>query len=141
MSTRPRIRTIKPEMGQDEKFGGQLTRDGRLLFIGLISLADDQGRFRALPSVIIGHWYPYDPDAPRKLSSWLRELVTQQMVVLYEVDHVPYGWLPGWHHQRINRKTDSLLPPPPDGMSPHGAITEESVNGRGGVTELSRRAA
>lgn len=140
MSTRPRIRSIKPEMGQDEKFG-QLSRDARLLFVGLISLADDEGRFRALPSVILGHWYPYDSDAARRLQTWLGELQAQRMVVLYEVASVPYGWLPGWHHQRINRKTDSLLPAPPDVVSPHGAITEDSLNGHGVVHELSRSAA
>lgn len=127
-------------MGQDEKFG-QLSRDGRLLFVGLITLADDEGRFRALPSVILGHWYPYDPDAPRKLSAWLQELEQKAMVVLYDVDSVPYGWLPGWHHQKINRKTESLLPAPPISWNAHGVITEDSLNGHGEVSELSRRAA
>lgn len=140
MSTRPRIRSIKPEMGQDEKFG-QISRDGRLLFLGLISLADDEGRFRALPNVILGHWYPYDPDAPRKLNGWLDELSGIGMVTLYSVDGIPYGWLPGWHHQRINRKTPSLLPSPPFSRSAHEHVTEDSVNGHGVVTEFSRSAA
>lgn len=140
MSTRPRIRSLKPEMGQDEKFG-QLSRDSRLLFIGLISLADDEGRFRALPSVILGHWYPYDLDAHRKLTGWLDELAAKRMVVLYTADGVPYGWLPGWHHQRINRKTPSLLPAPPVALSDHGVISESSLNGHGEIRDLSRRAA
>lgn len=135
MSTRPRIRTVKPEMGQDEKFG-QLSRDARLLFIGLISLADDEGRFRAIPSVIIGHWFPYDQDSPRKLSAWLGELVASAMVVLYEVEGVPYGLLPHFtDHQRVNRPTPSLLPEP--SLNGHGAITEPSVSNHGDLTEAS----
>lgn len=144
MSTRPRIRSIKPEMGQDEKFG-QLSRDGRLLFIGLISLADDEGRFLALPSVILGHWYPFDQDAPRKLRAWLDELVERAMVVLYEHAGVAYGWLPGWHHQKINRARPSTLPAPPShvaltapSLKDHGTFSETSVSNHGTFTEASR---
>jgi hypothetical protein len=68
--SRPRIRTLKPEMWADEKVGA-LTRDARLLFIGLITLADDAGRFRAMPSAILGHVFPYDLDALKKQESTL----------------------------------------------------------------------
>lgn len=43
--SRPRIRSIKPEMWQDEDFG-LLDPEAQLLFIGLISHADDHGRFK-----------------------------------------------------------------------------------------------
>lgn len=38
VNSRPRIRTLKPECWQDEKIG-QLSRDARLLFVGLITMA------------------------------------------------------------------------------------------------------
>jgi hypothetical protein len=66
MTFRPRIRTIKPEMWADEKVG-QLSRDARLLFVGLITMADDEGRLRGCPAAILGHVFPYDDDALRKL--------------------------------------------------------------------------
>lgn len=62
MSTRPRIRTLKPELWQNEKVG-DLSHGARLLFVGLITMADDEGRFRARPSVILGHVFPYDVEA------------------------------------------------------------------------------
>lgn len=129
MSTRPRIRSVKPEIWQDEKIG-RLTRDARLLFIGLITLADDDGRFRALPSMILGHCFPYDQDAHRKLVGWMDELIGQELVLVYSHDGMPYGQIPNWSsHQRINRKTDSVLPEPGVNGSRllHQSFTELSV--------------
>jgi hypothetical protein len=77
--SRPRIRTIKPELWQDEKVGG-LSRDARLLFIGLVTMADDEGRLRALPAVILGHCLPYDADALRKVEAWLAEVAASGLV-------------------------------------------------------------
>ena len=130
MSTRPRMRSIKPELWQDEAVG-DLSRDARLLFIGLITMADDEGRFRALPSLILGHVFPYDVDALRRLDGWLREVADAGLIVLYEVDGRPYGVLPGFRrHQRINRPSPSRLPAPP--------ITEDSVNAHGVGDETPR---
>lgn len=113
MSSRPRIRSTKPETWQDEKIG-RLSRDARLLRLVLITFADDEGRFRALPSAILGFGYPYDTDAPKKLNRWMNELVEQGLVVLYEHDGLPYGVVPKFReHQRISHPSDSLLPGPP----------------------------
>ncbi len=109
---------MKPETWADEKVG-KISRDARLLFVVLITMADDEGRFRSLPSAVLGHGYPYDPDAARKLTRWMSELVEQRLVVIYEIDGVQYGWLPGWKaHQRINKASGSVLPAP----SMNGAI-------------------
>ena len=78
--SRPRIRTLKPELWQDEKIGN-LSRDARLLFIGLVTMADDEGRLRALPALILGHVFPYDTDALRKLEQWLEEIAHSGLVV------------------------------------------------------------
>ena len=119
MTTRPRIRTLKPETWADEKIG-RLSRNARLLFVGLITMADDQGRFRALPHAICGHVFPYDDDAAKRLDKWLQELESQGLVTRYEVDGFTYGSLNGWSkHQRINRASISELPPPPS-MNGHG---------------------
>jgi hypothetical protein len=123
--TRPRIRTLKPEMWADEKIGA-LSRDARLLFVGLITMADDAGRFRALPSAILGHVFPYDEDAAKKLDRWMGEIESQGLVQRYTVPPFLYGVLPGWlKHQKINRATESTLPPPPS-WNGHGEITEPS---------------
>ncbi len=128
----PRIRTIKPETWQDEKVG-QLSRDARLLFIGLITMADDEGRLRAIPSLILGHVYPYDSVPAAKLQRWLCEVEASGLGSRYEVGGVPYFALAGWRkHQKINRPSASKLPPPP-----HEQVTEDSVNDPGDITEAS----
>jgi hypothetical protein len=112
--SRQRIRTIKPELWHDEAVGS-LSRDARLLLIGLITLADDEGRFRALPAALLGHIFPYDHDAPRRLGAWAAEIEATSTVVFYEVDDKPYGVFRHWRrHQRINRARVSVLPEPPD---------------------------
>src|SRR3712207_884928 len=97
--SRPRIRTIKPELWADERIGA-LSRDARLLLIGLVTMADDEGRLRALPAAILGHCFPYDDDAPRKLSKWLREITDSGAVIAYTVDGKPYIAFRHWkRHQ------------------------------------------
>lgn len=134
--TRPRIRTIKPELWADEKVG-QVGREARLLFIALITFADDDGRFRALPSAICGHCFPYDLDAGRKLDKWMSELEQVGLVRTYAFRGVAYAHLPGWDkHQRINRKNDSQLPAPPgSSVNGHGEITEPSLKPLRAVNE------
>lgn len=112
--SRARIRSIKPECWQDERVGS-LTRDARLLMVGLITMADDEGRLRALPAGILGHCFMYDLDAPRLLDRWLRELTESGIVVAYEDAARPYLAFRNWaRHQRVNRAAQSVLPPPPD---------------------------
>ena len=55
----PTRRMIDPEIWQSETIAA-LTRDQRLLFIGLFSNADDQGRLRAHPALIRSLVFPYD---------------------------------------------------------------------------------
>lgn len=127
MSTRPRIRTVKPEMRHDERYG-RLSRDARELFNGLITMADDEGRLRALPSAVLGHVFPYDEDAPRKLPGWLREITSSGMVLAYEHDGLPYLAFRHWRrHQQINKPTPSTLPPPPDPV----VVADNSVPRKG----------
>ncbi len=114
MTGRPRIRSLKPEAWADEKVG-VLSRDARLLFVGLLTMADDEGRLRALPAAILGHCYPYDRDAPKLLDRWIAELVASGIVVAYEHDSFPYLAFRNWaRHQRINRAAASRIPGPPD---------------------------
>lgn len=135
MTFRPRIRTIKPEMWADEKIGS-LSRDARLLFVGLITMADDDGRLRALPAAVIGHVFPYDDDVTlAKLAKWMRELEESGLVVTYTAGDRPYAWLTGWaKHQKINRANPSELPPLPVSgvsMNGHDIGTDGSVNDHG----------
>jgi hypothetical protein len=131
-------------MRQDERYG-RMSRDARELFNGLITMADDEGRLRAMPSAVLGFVFPYDDDAPRKLDKWMREVVASGMVVAYRHEDVPYLAFRHWaRHQRIDKPSPSDLPPPPDPQvvadnSPNGrrTVPENSRNDPGTVAELS----
>lgn len=100
-------------MRQDEKVCA-LSRDARELFNGLITYADDEGRFRARRSEIVGHIFPNDDDAPAILDQWIGEIKDGGMILFYISDGTPYGAFRNWaKHQKINRPTPSDLPPPP----------------------------
>ncbi len=109
---RPRIRTLKPEVWEDEAVG-KLGPWERLLFIGLITMADDEGRLRALPTAIAGHVFPYDEIVPAKLRRWLGAIGDVGLISLYSHDGTDYAQIKGWvDHQKINRPQTSMLPAP-----------------------------
>jgi hypothetical protein len=109
---RPRIRTLKPEVWEDEAVGA-LGPWERLLFIGLITMADDEGRLRALPSAIAGHIFPYDELAPAKILKLLDAVHATGLVVRYTHQGTDYVQVKGWDkHQKINRPQPSSLPAP-----------------------------
>src|SRR4030095_3374069 len=97
-----RIRTIKPQFWNDGDLA-QVSRDARLLMVGLISFADDEGRFVASPAAIIGYAYPHDNITPSQVRRWLTELEKHGTVILYGVDGLAYGYLPNFRkHKRIS---------------------------------------
>ncbi len=111
---RPRIRTIKPEIWQDERIG-DLTHSARLLFVGLITMADDEGRLRELPTAILGHVFPYEEVSPAKLSRWLAEIQVTEMVIRYAAGGKKYIAFRHWtRHQKIDKPNESELPAPPE---------------------------
>lgn len=121
--SQPRIRSIKPELWGDEDVG-RISRDERLLMIGLITMADDEGRLLALPSRILGHVYPWDADAVKHLERWLAALERVRIILRYLHDEIPYIAFRHWkRHQKINRPKPSVLPAPPD----HVVVTDNAV--------------
>ena len=123
-----RIRSIKPEFWASESVG-RLSRDTRLVFVGLWSLADDSGRFRADPRYIAGQLFPYDDDGLKTVSRALASLREEGCVHLYEADRSQYGQVTGWErHQKIDRPSPSKIPQPPE--TPLANIREDSTKPR-----------
>ena len=107
-----RIRTIKPEFPQSETIG-RLSRDARLLFIQLWTVADDSGRARGNSRVLASLLYPYDDDAKALMPAWLDELERAGCIQRYSVDGDTYLEVCNWlKHQKIDRPSASKLPPP-----------------------------
>jgi hypothetical protein len=105
-----RIRSIKPEFWESESLG-RVSREARLLFIGLFSCCDDLGRARASSRLLASRLYPYDDDAFKKLPGWIAELEKQGCIRLYQVEGDAYLDIPKWqNHQKIDKPSASKLP-------------------------------
>ena len=107
-----RIRTTKPSFWGSATVA-RLSRDARLLTLGLISFADDDGRFLGSTAAINGFVFPNDDLPAIKVRRWINEVVGVGLVHEYEAGGVRYGCFPSWHeHQVINRYTPSGFPEP-----------------------------
>lgn len=122
-----RIRTIKPELLEDERVA-KLTHAAFRLFIGLILVADDYGNFRANPDQLRGAIFwgraPDDPKANEAggIDALLAEVSRPEpdgapgLVTLYEAKSQRYGHLEGWaKHQRVHHPGLPRVPGPKDG--------------------------
>jgi len=110
-----RIRTIKPETHSSPSLA-QVSIPARWVFIGLFTLADDDGRVRDLPKQILGNLFPLDNDITVEMVvAWLAELEDVGCIRRYSVDGSDFFYLPSWHeHQKISKPTTSRLPEPPE---------------------------
>ena len=130
-----RIRTIKPEFWTDEKVG-ELKRDERLLFLGLLNLSDDEGVLKATPAFIKGQIFAYDEDLTiADVRGWLECLVAAKMLIPFEYNGEKFFLIRTFKsHQKINRPTPSKIPINVlagilngDSLNTHGGISEDSV--------------
>jgi hypothetical protein len=107
-----RIRTIKPSIWGDAGVA-RVSRDARLLMVGLITMADDSGRFLGSPAAVTGHVFPNDCIQPSRVQKWLSELAKEDLIHLYRIDGIAYGCFLKWkRHQKISHPQPSALPPP-----------------------------
>lgn len=107
-----RIRTLKPSIWTDERFI-ELGRDARLLFVGMISQADDEGRLVASGVALIGAIYPHDEVTIKQVEKWRDEIANVGLATVYRAGKGTFAALPGWkQHQYIQKKQKSTLPVP-----------------------------
>lgn len=130
-----RIRTIKPEFWQDEHLAA-CSPEARLLAIGLLNVADDEGYFNAHPALIRAAVFPFHDSMD--ITALLDELCaagrSEKAPGYIELrrtgDGRCYGLIPHFReHQRINRPSPSRFAQTWDELPPlHGALSESSVN-------------
>lgn len=107
----PRIRTIKPEFPQSESMGN-VSREARLTFIMLWTLADDEGRLRGNSRMLASLLFPYDTDAGDLIDNWLLELEKEGCIVRYKNGNDSYMQLCNWLiHQKIDKPSKSKIAP------------------------------
>lgn len=119
----PRIRTIKPEYWQDEKLS-VLDPVTRLVFLGLISMADDAGRLVDNVKLLDGQLFPATDDTCR---SALERLAEIGRIVRYRSDSgQQLLQIANWRrHQKIDHPSRAVLPGPDSGTSLEGEAHEE----------------
>jgi DNA-binding transcriptional ArsR family regulator len=97
--------------------------DVRLILIGLVLNADDEGRELA-HAKLLGRELDYPPEV---IEQALQELEANDLILLYEVGKYRYYSLTRWYEwQTLNKPTRSKYPAPPSEHAPEGTHQEPS---------------
>lgn len=106
-----RKRMIDPNIWQSEDFS-KLSTLGKLVFIGLFSLADDEGRGRSNPVYLKSTLFPYEESIrSADIDKTLSEISSNMSVIFYSCDGSSYYSLYNWKSwQKIDRPTESKIP-------------------------------
>lgn len=135
-----RIRSIKPEFWRSYDITS-LSRENRLLFIGLWQYCDDNGvgldDFRAISADLFAL-----EDDQKEVRDYVREglatLSRGLLLARYEVDGRRYIYVPTWDsHQKIDRPGKARLPRPPEDWMPP---TSDDDHSGSPVRNVSRQA-
>lgn len=110
-----RKRMISPSIWESESFS-ELSDFSKLVFISLISHADDEGRGKAKAAFIANMTFPNDENKRvADVKKALSEIALTMSTQFYSVDGREYYAMTNWlDYQKIDKPTKSKLPPPPD---------------------------
>ena len=109
-----RTRMIKPEFWDDEKLA-TVSRDTRLLFVGLWSNSDDYGVVKGHPAWLKNRIFPYDEIPLDIFEGWLAELAAIRVIVPFLHNGERYCHIRNFRrHQTINRPSGIRNPAPPE---------------------------
>ncbi|MFI1825396.1 hypothetical protein ACH41E_02925 [Streptomyces sp. NPDC020412] len=134
-----RIRTIKPEAFVSESLAA-VSLTAERTFLGLLTEADDHGRFPDQPVVLAGRlWCTRPGHGPVGVEDDLLQLVAQNLVCRYEIADGDatkrYAHIVSFRrHQRINRASASRYPACPHHDTPAAAVPEPGETAHGGLT-------
>lgn len=135
-----RKRMIDPNIWQSEDFS-RLSTLAKIIFIGLFSNADDQGRGRAKAAYVKSTVFPYD-DALRltDIEKSLNEIAANMSITFYTHDGNEYYSLDNWDlWQKVEKPQTSKIPAcSDDSVILRGRVGERSGSDRGRVDDQSR---
>ena len=131
-----RIRTIKPEFWDDLKIS-KVSRDARLLYIGMWNFADDLGVIIGDSLWIKSRVFPFDQIQIQQFDKWIQELVKSGFISLFSYQEEEFYYLPNLtRHQVINRPNldkvnvqQSDLITIINSLNNHGTFTDASYSG------------
>jgi hypothetical protein len=119
-----------------------LSRDARLLFIGIWNFADDEGRFKLSPLTLKAQILPGDDGLTKSdIIAWLSEIIRGELVECYTNGRELFGEVTGWKkHQKIDKPQPAKCPGLLDKDSVRRTFDEYSALIRGEVaTERESR--
>lgn len=102
---------IDPNIWQSEDFS-KLSTLSKLVFIGLFSLADDEGKGRCNPVYLRSTLFPYDEGIrSTDIDKTLSEISSNMSILFYSCNGSNYYRLTNWNiWQKIDRPSDSKIP-------------------------------
>lgn len=105
-------RMVDSGMWSNENFAA-LPAMARLLQIGIINHADDQGRIKAHPAYLRSQIFPYDDVSIDDIAKWLKLISNNGTVAIYEADTKTYVQLTNWwEYQSLQYASPSEYPAP-----------------------------
>jgi len=103
---------IDDSMWSNENFA-EMPMGARLLLIGIINHADDQGRMKANPSYLRAQIFPYDDIAAVQIQEWLELIQVNDTLILYLNDGKQFLQLNNWwRYQSLQYAHPSQHPRP-----------------------------
>lgn len=128
-----RKRMLDPNIWVSEDVA-MLSVFARLMFIGMISNADDEGKGRANVAYLKSTIFPYDEDiSTRKVNDALKAISEHCSVEIYTVDGKQYYRFKNWKNwQKVEKPSPSQIP------NPQRTFGEHSGSNRGIVGDESR---
>ena len=105
---------MDPNFWQSEDVA-RLSRFARLLLLGMISNADDQGRGRANVNYLKSTVFPYDEVQSDEVAQALKQIGEHIAVALYDVEGSSYYAFTNWGKwQKVDKPRASVIPLPPE---------------------------
>ena len=94
----------------------QLSDGAERMFWRLTTVCDDYGRFDADPRVLLALCFPLRSGSWKveKITIWRKELVTHNLICLYEIGERTYGYFVTWRKWQRARQTKPKFPSPPE---------------------------
>lgn len=122
----PRIRTIKPEFWSDEKLSS-LDPVARLVFLGLICMADDAGRLLDNVKQLDGMIFPTTSDSTRESLATLARL--GRIIRYTSASGQELIQITKWkEHQRVDKPAKYVLPGPTSAVVAQAAATASDAS-------------
>jgi len=109
-----RTRTVKPEFWSDEKLAN-VSRDSRLLFVGILNTSDDYGVSKGHPVWLKNQIFPYDDINIREFEGWLAQLEKYNFIIPFNHNGEKYYYIRTFMlHQKVDHPSKYRNPEPPE---------------------------